>query len=122
MDFVLNDKSVIVKSIELIKGVINKLDSKTEGLNGVDIVLDQVSPNDVMTDPKKLLDQLIIYLFCVHRVDWYSDSWEVGNAKSANLTVRPEPRMRVFSKLGEEAEISAYLEKLDYRTKAFIQV
>jgi hypothetical protein len=119
---VLNAKLVIVKSIDHVKKMIQKLDlERGEIQGGIDLVLSQFSPNDMMNFPEKLLDKLILYLFCVHRIDFYNDNWNVV-APNAAISVRPSPGLRVFGESGEEAEILSYLERLEYRTDKFIQV
>ena len=48
--------------IELIKKVITKLDSDYDDVfSGVDYVLGQFEPNDVIASPEKLLDKLGVH-------------------------------------------------------------
>ena len=75
---ILSDEKVIVASMECIKQVINKLDAEQGGLRGIETVLEQFTVNDMISNPGAVLDSLIIYLFCVHSVDWYSDTWDVA--------------------------------------------
>ena len=115
------DKTVIVKSIECIKAVIHKLDQDQGDFDGVAVVLSQFSPNEVIAKPEAVLDQMIIYLHCVHSIDWYSESWVV-KGRQESLTVRPDPGLVVSSLGGREQEKEEYLRRLTYRTELFVQV
>ena len=120
--YVLNNKTVILKSIECIKKVINKLDSDTGEFGGVDYVLSLCQPNDVISAPEKLLDKFILYLFCVYQIDWYSENWSVRDTNDTALTVRPEPGLAVYGEIGEDQEVSSYCRRLQNMTDRFIQV
>ena len=109
----------IVKSIECIKSVIRKLEETCEGFNGVEVVSAQFSPNEIMNSPDGLLDALILYLYCVHAIDWYSDSWGVTRG---GLTVRQEAGLVVTASGGREGEELDYLRGLENRTRLFLQV
>ena len=113
----LSDHRVILKSIELIKSIITKLDTDQGGLDGLQTVLDQFSPNDIIDKPEGVLDGLILYLYFVHGIDWYSDSWSVKT--EGILTTRHDSR--VFPGKREQ-EIHAYLQRLRARTQLFLQV
>ena len=60
-----------------------------------------------------------MYLFHVHRVDWYSKTWAVG--VTGSLTVRPKGNIRV---MGGEHEMMELMEQrvaeLRERTKLFM--
>ena len=89
---------VDVASIECIKKIILKLDIEADvGSEGLDFLLMQFSPSDILNNPLSLLDSLVLYLFHMHQVDWYSSTW-VRGAKT--LTVRTESGVRVSN--GEE--------------------
>ena len=76
----------------------------------------------MISQPQTILDQLILYLYFVHSIDWYSDSWEVKE-DPMGLTVRPEPGVVVVSSLiGRKQEVESYLRRLTYRTDLFLQV
>ena len=109
----------IVKSIESIKSVIRKVEELYEGFNGVDVVSAQFSPNEMINSPVALLDALILYLYCVHAINWYSDSWSVTRG---GLTVRQEAGLVVTASGGREREELDYLRGLENRTRLFLQV
>lgn len=109
----------IVKSIYCIKSVIRKVEETCEGFNGVEVVSDQFSPNEIINNPGALLDALILYLYCVHAIDWYSDSWSVTRGR---LTVRQEAGLVVTASGGREREELDYLRRLENRTQLFLQV
>ena len=119
---VLSDRHVVVKSIECIKKVISKLDKLQGELDGIQTVFAQFSPQDVFDKPELVLDQLIIYLHCVHCIDWYSDSWTVRGGGGGRLTVRPQSGLVVTSQLGRKYEVESYLRRLTYRVDLFLQV
>ena len=119
---ILSDRRVVMKSIECIKTIITKLDLSQGGFDGVETVLSQFSPNDVINDPKAVLDAFIVYLHCVHAIDFYSETWSVMERGGCNLTLRPEQQAVVTSSVGREQEVAAYLQKLQYRTDLLMQV
>lgn len=114
----LSDRRVIVSSIGLIKSIIRKLDKDQGGLNGLQSVLDQFGPSDVIDKPESVLDGLILYLFCVHSIDWYSNTWAV----KAGSKVTTRQGVRVFAGESKEQEVQGYLQKLRHRTQLFLQV
>ena len=114
------DKRVIVTSIECIKTVISKLDSEQGDLDGLETVLGQFSPNDVMNNPLTVLDALILYLYMVHAIDWYGSKWVVK--AGGHLTVRQEIGVVVCQESKREQEVQAYLQSLKERTQHFLQV
>ena len=123
VDYILTDLRVILKSIDCVKQVINKLDHEQGGLNGVDTVISQFSINEVMTNPVTVLDALIVYLKLVHNIDWYSDKWSVVSFTDSDvMTVRPEPGLSVSSGAGRERSVEQYCRRLVHRTELFLQV
>ena len=83
------NRRVITVSLECIKTLIAKLDRDGGlGCDGLEYVMSQFSPSEAADSPLGILDSLILYLFHIHRVDWYSRTWRVGSASS--LTVREE--------------------------------
>ena len=113
-------RQCLFKSIECIKSVISKLDSdKLEEFNGVETVLSQFSPNDIISDPLSVLDSLVLYLYCVHSIDWNSDSWKVTNKE---LIVREEEGVIVTGSGGRQQEEQTFMRRLEHRTELFLQV
>jgi hypothetical protein len=111
------NRRVIAVSIECIKTLIVKLDEDGDlGSDGVKCVMSRFSPSEATNNPLDLLDSLILYLFHVHRVDWYSNTWAVGVASS--LTVREESDITVTD--GEVVE--QRVAQLRERVKLFMQV
>ena len=126
---ILNDEKVVRKLIECIEVVIKKLDYNADICGGVETVKKQYSLNDVITKPKVVLDSLIVYLYLVHGVDWYSNSWSAVG--SSRLTVRPEPGLVVTGGPGQHGQqdghahsllVDHYLDNLVARTSCFLQV
>ena len=119
---ILQDTRVIVKSIECAKQLIRKLDMEQE-LDGLSDILSNFSPNEMIANPESVLDQLILYLFCVHRVDWYSDKWEVMRGDIEDkLSVRPDPSIVVLGSVTRDAAVSSYIARMKHRTEEFLQV
>ena len=113
---------MIVNSIECAKQLIRKLDNEQE-LDGLSVILNNFSPNDIIANPESVLDQLILYLFCVHRVDWYSEKWEMMRGDIEDkLSVRPDPSIVVLGSVTRDAAVSSYIARMEHRTEAFLQV
>jgi hypothetical protein len=116
------NRRVIAVSLECIKTLIVKLDKEGDlGSDGVTCVMNNFSPSEATNNPLDLLDSLILYLFHVHRVDWYSSTWRVGTASS--LTVR-EGRDTMVTAAGKEGEelVEQKLVELRDRTEKFVKV
>ena len=95
------NRRVITVSLECIKTLIAKLDRDGGlGCDGLEYVMSQFSPSEAADSPLGILDSLILYLFHIHRVDWYSRTWRVGSASS--LTVREERDIVVTAANEEE--------------------
>ena len=113
------DWRVILASVDCIKKIILKLDTEAKvGSEGVQFILSQFSHSEIADNPLSLLDTLVLYLFHMHRVDWYSSRWVRGANK---LTLRKERGVRV-SDGDEEASVEAALVELRKRTDQFLQV
>ena len=113
------DRRVIVASLECIKRIISKLDKEAGvGSEGLEYVLSQFVPSEIMDNPIGLLDSLVLYLFHVHQMDWYSSTWVVGGA--TKLTVCKESDVRVSA--DEERFVEKSLAELRARTNQFLQV
>lgn len=109
---------VNMASIECIKQIISKLDTEAGvGSEGLDFVLSQFSLSEIGENPLSLLDSLVLYLFHMHRVDWYSRTWLRG---ANTVTVREESGVRVSD--GDEGSLEAALGELRARTDQFLQV
>jgi hypothetical protein len=115
-----NEPKVVIKSIEFAKRIITKLDSDS-GQDNLEFVLGQLSPNNVIYKPKAVLDALLAYLFLVHGVDWYAEVWEVKiGGLGQPMTARPDSIS--VSSNSRQAEVEAYLARLQYKTELFLQV
>ena len=112
---ILNDKLVVIKSIQLIKKIVQKLDSE-QGLDGMDTILQQFTHNEVMSNPVCVLDAFVFYLFCVHQVNWYANDWSQCGPV---IVARPQPGLTVSRR---EQEVQTYLTRLVHKTDLFIQV
>jgi hypothetical protein len=114
------NRRVIAVSLDCIKSLIVKLDRDGDlGCDGVEYVMSQFSPSEAADSPLGMLDSLILYLFHIHRVDWYSRTWHVGLASS--LTVREE-RGIVVTAADEEELVEEKILELKERTKMFLKV
>ena len=105
--------------------MIKKLDCDRGIGDGVKCVLNHFSPNDIAASPSTLLDTLIMYMYLVHHVDWYSTAW----MQNDDFTVREESGTRVtggeldsFPDLDHEDFVQDCLRDLRRRTKHFLQV
>ena len=111
-----------MKSIECAKKLIRKLDREQE-VDGLSDILSNFSPNDMIANPESVLDQLILYLFCVHRVDWYSEKWEVMRGDIEDkLSVRPDPSIVVLGSVTRDIAVGSYIARMEHRTEDFLQV
>ena len=125
------DRRVIMQSISSITKIIKKLDDeKSLPEEVVQNMMDCFSPNDIATSPSDLLDTLVMYLFLVHQVDWYSDSWR----PCSGLTVREEDggapygakvtggEVDAFSDMEHDDLVEDCIRDVQHRTKLFLQV
>ena len=112
-------RRVIAASLECIKKIISQLDNEAGvGNEGLDYVLNQFSPSEILDNPLGLLDSLVLYLFHMHKVDWYSSTWVFGAAN--RLTVREGSNVIVMA--SEEGFVEKGLAELRERTEQFLQV
>ena len=113
---------VTLASVECIKKIILKLDTEARvESEGLQFILSQFTHGEIAQNPLGLLDSLVLYLFHMHRIDWYSSRWVRGATK---LTVRKERGVRVSDGDGdgEEASVESALVELRKRTEQFLQV
>ena len=80
--------------------------------------MNQFSPSEILDNPLGLLDSLVLYLFHMHKVDWYSSTWVFGAAN--RLTVREGSNVIVMA--SEEGFVEKGLAELRERTEQFLQV
>ena len=68
---------MVFASICCIKRILNSLDINEGDMaeGGADFVISKFSLEQVLKNPTALLDALILYLFVVHSIDWYSSTW-----------------------------------------------
>ena len=123
---VLIDSRLVFASICCIKRLLNSLDSSEGGVaeGGADFVLSKFSLAQVLKNPKALLDALILYLFIVHNIDWYSSSWK----RTSTLTIKEQSDVKVgeggeesvFGDIDHDEQVSKVIEDLRLRTENFL--
>ena len=113
---VLRDTRVVFASICCLKRLLNTL-GVAEG--GADFVISKFSLDEVLRKPTALLDALVLYLFIVHNIDWYSSTWE----RTTTLTTSKEQsEVKVFdeSDIDHDEQVSRVIEDLRRRTENFL--
>ena len=124
---VLRDSRVVFASICCLKRLLNTLDSCSGGggvsEGGADFVISKFSLTQVLKNPMALLDALILYLFIVHNIDWYSSSW----ARTSTLTIKEQSEVEIvggeqsiFGESNHDEQVSKVIEDLRLRTENFL--
>ena len=116
---VLRDTRVVFASICCLKRLLNTL-GVAEG--GADFVISKFSLDEVLRKPTALLDALVLYLFIVHNIDWYSSTWE-RTTILATSKEQSEGEVKVFDEscIDHDEQVSRVIENLRRRTENFLQ-
>ena len=122
---VLRDTRVVFASICCIKRILNSLDISEGDLaeGGADFVISKFSLEQVLKNPTALLDALILYLFLVHSIDWYSSTWgRTSTMSDGKLGKREESDfVGVDHDHNHDNQVTICIADLRLRTEQFLE-
>ena len=120
---VLRDTRVVFASICCIKRILNSLDISEGDLaeGGADFVISKFSLEQVLKNPTALLDALILYLFLVHSIDWYSSTWGRTSTMSDGKLGKREESDFVGVDHNHDNQVTIFIADLRLRTEQFLE-
>ena len=88
---------------------------------GADFVISKFSLEQVLKNPTALLDALILYLFLVHSIDWYSSTWGRTSTMSNGKLGKREESDFVGVDHNHDNQVTIFIADLRLRTEQFLE-